>query len=111
MHFIHPTAINTVHYGPHAKVSTFLVTARTEKKLFWPEEVTRPEGSYLACTRGPRKRRREKSMKVDKGQMEQVFFSLVSCPYMQQTSSTKLITGGNNALKMKCNRVGFAIYK
>lgn len=25
---------------------------------------------------------------------KQVFFSLVSCPYMQQTSLTKLITGG-----------------
>lgn len=32
-HFIHPTAINTVHYGPHANISTFLVTARTEKAV------------------------------------------------------------------------------
>lgn len=32
-HFIHPTAVNTVLYGPHANISTFLVTARTEKAV------------------------------------------------------------------------------
>lgn len=93
-HFIHPTAINTVHYGPHANISTFLVTARTEKSCFGQKwGVTRLQGNYWAYTRGLRKRRREKSIK--RGQRSdgiQAFFSLVSCPYMQQTSLTKLIT-------------------
>lgn len=77
MHFIHPTAINTVHYGPHANVSTFLVTARTEKSRFGQRSY-KLEGSYLTYTRGLRRRKGEKSIKGVKVQMEYRRFSLWS---------------------------------
>lgn len=75
-HFIHPTAINTVHYGPHANISTFLVTARTEKAVLVRSEEL-PDWRGVTGPTPEKEEKREINKRV-KGQMEYRHFSLWS---------------------------------